>query len=190
MTKKYSIIKGGDPTLVSQSTTTSMSPSIIFYGIFAGLSMLCLFITWFLSGLPAYGLQATGYGLLFFAMISLGVYIFYSKSLTKYMIYGIAFYMVIIIGAIGIKLYSLIAYKDRIISNATYYSYFNLPIFGLMILQIYLIGNSFIQESSNTPSYVLAFICLLGLITLNASISDYYVLKYFYADGFCSECHK
>lgn len=169
------------------TTAKSVDPSIIFYGIFAGVSMLCLIVAFFLSGLPAYGLEATGYGLLFFAMVSLGIYIYSRKDLTKYVIGGIGFYMFIILIAIGFKLYSLIVYKDILTSDTTYYSYFNKPIFGLMFLQILLIGFYFIKKIK--PD-ILALICLLGVVTLNAAISDFQVLKYFHADGFCSGCHR
>jgi len=190
-------IKGGNqiPTNTNANTNAtanvssmSSNPSIIFYSIFAGLSMLCLIITRFLSGVPAYGLQVTGYGLLFFAMVSLGVYIFYSKHLTKYMIFGIVFYMLTILVGIGFKLYSLLVYKDRIMSNEEYYSFLNLPIFLLTALQIAIISTNFIKDK--IPGNVIAIICFLGVVTLIATTTHFYVLKYFHADGFCSGCHR
>jgi hypothetical protein len=160
---------------------------LTFYGILSFLAICCLIIMIFLSGDAAYGLQLAGYFMLFIALIPLTMYFYYNTTSTMNII-GVIFYMLTLCGTIIFKLYSLFAYKNRIISNGNYYSYFNKPLIGLIILQIFIIIGYFSQ--SGDSSFILSVLCLIGLFNFISAILDFNVLTYFYADGFCSGCHR
>ena len=166
------------------------------YCIFAVSAIGCLIITFFTSGSAAWGSQIAGYCVFAIAMIMLFANVVVNSSnadasttpTNKFYIFGIGIYLLIMFATIGCKLYGLFAYKDRIISNGQYYSYFNIPILGLIVLQFFLLFNFFSQKSL-LNAIVLSFLCLLGLLNLIATIIDFNVLSYYYADGFCSVSH-
>jgi len=171
---------------------TNMNTYIAFYTIFSTLTVVSLFVTFFLSGIAAWGMQVSGYGLLFLAMIMLFInMVLNSKNSNttsnadspKINYWCVGGYLAVMFASIGMKIYSLAAYKDRIISNEKYYSYFNGSNVGLIFLQTMFISCYGFKKS--IPYVVL----LLGLLLLSSAISDFIIIAYFYADGFCSVYH-
>ena len=178
-------------TKTTVNSNNSIDPYVAFYSIFSGLTLISLFVAIFLSGSPAWGLQVSGYFLLFLAMIMLLIKINIVKKNpplpTNYFnIISFGFYLLIMFATIGMKLYLLFVYKDRLTSsNEAYYSYFNRPILGLIIIQSFLLY----RYIDNMPPYILSLLCLLGLFNIAAVISEFNVVTFYYADGFCSVFH-
>jgi len=171
---------------------------LIFYSIFSTLTAVSLFATFFISGISAWGMQVSGYGLLIFAMFALFGNFYYldtdqnstqpqtKKTYPK--IFAVGVFMLIMFGAIFTKLYTLFVYKDRIIANEEYYDYFNGTNVGLIVLQI--IAISYFSQQHGFSSNVVYSVLLLALLMSICVITDFVVVAYFHADGFCSVCHK
>jgi hypothetical protein len=199
---------GNNMTNVATSLKTNMdrisnNKFIIFYSIFSTLTAVSLFVTFFLSGISAWGMQVSGYGLLFFAMLALlgnFYYLYGDKNSTPITnappvtnikpakIFVVCVFMFIMIGTIFTKLYSLFAYKDRIILNEQYYDYFNGTNVGLIVLQI--IAITYFSQQYGFNSNVVYSLLLLSVLMSICVITDFVVIAYFHADGFCSVCHK
>ena len=183
--------KISDMATTVKNNFTNMNTYIAFYTIFSTLTVVSLFVTFFLSGIAAWGMQVSGYGLLCLAMIMLFIdMVLKSKNSNtssntdspKINYWCVGGYLAVMFASIGMKIYSLAAYKDRIISNEKYYSYFNGSNVGLIFLQTMFIS---CYGFKNSIPYVLL---LLGLLLLSSAISDFIIIAYFYADGFCSVC--
>ena len=171
---------------------------LIFYSIFSTLTAVSLFATFFISGISAWGMQVSGYGLLIFAMFALFGNFYYldteqnstqtktKKTYTK--IFAVGAFMLIMFGAIFTKLYTLFVYKDRIIANEEYYDYFNGTNVGLIVLQI--IAISYFSQQHGFSSIVVYSLLLLALLMSICVITDFVVVAYFHADGFCTVCRK
>lgn len=176
----------------------NMDMFVIFYSIFSTLTAVSLFTTFFISGISAWGMQVSGYGLLIFAMFALFGNFYYldtdnnstktktNKTYTK--IFAVGAFMLIMFGAIFTKLYTLFVYKDRIIANEEYYDYFNGTNVGLIVLQI--IAISYFSQQHGFSSNVVYSVLLLAVLMSICVITDFVVVAYFHADGFCSVCHK
>jgi hypothetical protein len=171
-------------------------PIFAMYFIFVSSAILCFIIHFVTSGLTAYGSLIAGYSVLFIAIIMLLVSVFSEMEdidyindndyLIKYLnIFGFGIYMLMMFGTIGLKLYSLSVYKNRIISNEKYYFNFNIILFCLIFIQCIFIINNFY----NISGIILSLLCLFGSITTITAILEFTTLSYFHADGFCSLCH-
>ena len=137
-------------TKTTVNSNNSIDPYVAFYSIFSGLTLISLFVAIFLSGSPAWGLQVSGYFLLFLAMIMLLIKI------------------------------NIVKKNPPLPTN-----YFNRPILGLIIIQSFLLY----RYIDNMPPYILSLLCLLGLFNIAAVISEFNVVTFYYADGFCSVFH-
>ena len=173
-------------------------PIFAMYFIFISSAILCFIIHFITSGLTAYGSLIAGYSVLFIAILMLLVSVFSEMDdsdytnindnnyLIKYLnIFGFGIYMLMMFGTIGLKLYSLCVYKDRIISNEKYYFNFNIILFCLIFIQCLFIINNFY----NIYGIILSLLCLFGSITVITVILEFTTLTYFHTDGFCSLCH-
>jgi len=171
-------------------------PIFAMYFIFVSSAILCFIIHFVTSGLTAYGSLIAGYSVLFIAIVMLLVSVFSEMEdidnindndyLIKYLnIFGFGIYMLMMFGTIGLKLYSLSVYKERIISNEKYYFNFNIILFCLIFIQCIFIINNFY----NIYGIILSLLCLFGSITAITAILEFTTLTYFHADGFCSLSH-
>jgi hypothetical protein len=181
------------------------------YGIFTCAGLLCALIYFFTSGISAYGSLISAYSTLFIGMVMLLINIFYvivknngssstsngangsnNNNMTMFFkIFGVGIFMLMMFGSIGLNLYLLIVFKDRIISENVTSGYWTMNIVSiiLMIVQSGIVFTILYKNKENFSSLAISSLCFFGLLNVIVSIINFNILSYFYTDGFCPLNH-
>jgi hypothetical protein len=164
-------------------------------------SSVCFIIYNFSSGQTAYGSIIAGYSTLTLGILMIMLIIFNNvlEATKDGNFYSIIYEMIMASGPfmlmltiVGLILYLLINYKDRILDghvSSGYNSFSNITII-LLLIQIYIIYKNINTEKFETTKKLSRFtssiLYLFGTITLISSLTIFSILKYFSADGFKS----
>lgn len=170
------------------------------YYIFTFSGLLCFAIYLFTSGVAAYGALIAAYSTLFIGMIMLLMNIFYvivnnrNNGTNNYMtmflnIFGVGLFMLMMFGSIGLNIYLLVVFKDRIISEKVTSGYWVMTIVSIILMLIQSVIIFMTLYKNSFSSLAISSLCLFGLLNVITSIINLNILSYFYADGFCSLNH-
>jgi len=172
------------------------------YKSFILSSVICFIIYIFTTENVSYGSMVTGYCTLTFSLFMILFVIFNNilettknDSSTYKLISNILFLsgpFILMLIAIGLVLYLIIFYKNKILSQHipnSFYTFSNINIL-LLLIQIYIIynnlNNSNFEETKKLDKITSSLLYLLGTITFINSIIIFSILRYFSADGFQS----
>lgn len=168
----------------------------VIYKSFIWVSIILFLLSFNTTGETSYGSLMTSYSTLTIAILMIMIQIFKNiiKTSDSFMsqLYNLLLStgpFLLMFGTIGLILYLLILYKDKIINervSSDYISFRNASSI-LLLLQIYIlftnINNDSFANSGKISNVTTSLLYLIGVITSICALILYAILKYYTTDG-------